>query len=77
MKFLLRLRGGWIHAGGTLREAGHQALLFVKEEMDTPHWEWSAPGHATGSWQNRQDERTFFGTGCLVGGALPGEFLLY
>jgi len=37
MKFL-GLRGGWIHAGGALREAGQLGLLFVKEEMDTPRW---------------------------------------
>lgn len=34
-------------------------LLFVKEEMDTQSWEASASGHATGSWQNGQEQRSF------------------
>lgn len=34
-------------------------LLFVKEEMDTRSWEASASGHATGSWQNGQEQRPF------------------
>lgn len=34
-------------------------LLFVKEEMDTQSWEASASGHATGSWQDGQEQRPF------------------
>lgn len=34
-------------------------LLFVKEEMDTQHWEVSALGGAPGSWQNQAELGNF------------------
>lgn len=34
-------------------------LSFVKEETDTQHWEASAAGHATGSWQKQAGLENF------------------
>lgn len=36
-----------------LEETVRLGHLFVREEIDSPHWELSAPGHAAGSWQNQ------------------------
>lgn len=45
--------GDRLYAGGALGRPVQLGLLFVKEEVDTQHWEVSALGSAPGCWQNQ------------------------
>lgn len=45
--------GDRLHAGEALGRPVQLGLLFVKEEVDTQHWEVSALGSARGCWQNQ------------------------